>query len=371
MSATTAAQVIDDSDLSRPLEVQALESLDREARQEPEALVFSLSPARFSWRPLKTELLVNGRLALQDRDGRDRPARLAQVRLVGSGTAGAWIPADAQGGFSLSARGLSGTYRLRFKLDNPYWRFNDPRQNRGYEWESPPFELSPGAGADLGTLKPEAGSQSAQLGLLHLTYLEALAFLEKNASTTWWRKPLTLNWPSRSDFFSPWAWSLDLSSAAAWDVVLHELGHAVMHGAMRADPAGGQHKIDECYSQALAWSEGWATFFAAAVRLSPEDPDAKFEFLVPRRAPIRIENVPEDVCAGPSNEWRVAAGLWDLLDAHPDGKDAFSMGFSRLWNALEGQSMGSMDSAWSLIQKNLDPTERQAGERSLIQNTLR
>ncbi|MBI4422887.1 MAG: hypothetical protein HY554_04135, partial [Elusimicrobia bacterium] len=151
---------------------------------------------------------------------------------------------------------------------------------------------------------------------------------------------------------------------------LHELGHAVMHAAMRAAGAGGPHKIDDCYGPALAWSEGWATFFAAAVHLEPSDPDARFEFLVPRRAPIRLENVPEDVCRGQANEWRVAAALWDLYDSHPDGADASSLPLGRLWTAWEGQRMGSLADYLKRLAPKLSPSERAAADASLRQNTM-
>ena len=186
----------------------------------------------------------------------------------------------------------------------------------------------------------------------------------------WWNQPLTVNWPGTADFFSPWAWSLDVTNPIAWDVNLHELGHAVMAGAMNAEPASGQHKIDECYSQELAWSEGWASFLAAAVGLARDDADAKFEFLVPRRAPIRVENVPADVCRGISNEWRVTAGLWDLFDTNADGRDQFAMPFALIWKALREKQTDGFLSGWALIAQQLNPDQRRAAQEGLTQNTL-
>jgi len=368
-AAPLRAQTIDDSDLStRGLPQQALQRLETEGRPGPGLLLFPLRGSGL--KSMEGTSLVVGRMLLANRQGEATPARLARVRLSGAGAPEIWAAVNPSGGFSLKApENPSGAYRLRVSLDNQFWTFQK-EGGSSYAWESQPFGLAPDSGLDLGTLMPDSDSENAKLSILHLTFLEAMDFLMREADMVWWKKPLTVYWPEDSDFFSPWGWSLSLTNPLAWDVVLHELGHAVMHGAMRAKPAGGPHKIDECYSRALAWSEGWATFFAAAVRLSRDDPDAKFEFLVPRRAPIRIENVPEDVCQGPSNEWRVAAGLWDLWDIHPDGGDQFSMTFPLLWKSLAGKSTDSLGSAWGLIAQNLNPLEKRDAEEALIQNTL-
>lgn len=360
----------DDSDLSGPSFLPAsVRRLDLEGRQEARARVFVLAPATKAAATPQSGR-VSAALALSDRDGSRLPARLAKVRLSGPGAPEAWAEVDASGALSLLLpAGLSGSYRLRFSLDNRFWVFRNPSDS-AYEWESTAFALPAPTGLDLGTLSPALGSENGKLGVLHLTYLQALDFLQTNADVAWWQKPLTVNWPGSSDHFSPWSWSLELTNAMAWDIVLHELGHAVMHGAMRAQSAGGAHKIDGCYSPALAWSEGWATFFAAAVRLSRGDADAKFEYLVPRRAPIRLENVPEDVCRGQTNEWRVAAGLWDLYDTHQDGSDGFGLDFSALFKPLQGQAMGSLTTAWQLIAKDLNGGQRKAGEAALAWNTL-
>lgn len=369
-AAPLRAESIDDSDISGgPLSLESLRGLEAEGRAEGRSTVFSLLASRPPLAAATAE--VTGALQLADRQGNPHAARLARARLVGAGASAAWAPVDGEGRFALPApQSPSGSYRVRLSLDNALWALVNPRTSGPYEWESPSFSLEAGAGRDLGALEPVPSSQNAKFGVLHLAYLEALDYLKSNGDIAWWKKPLRINIPVQGDFFSPWAWSLSLSNPLAWDVVLHELGHAVQHGAMKAAAAGGSHKIDECYNPALAWSEGWATFFAASVRLSRDDADAKFEFLVPRRAPIRIENVPEDVCRGQSSEWRVAAGLWDLLDTHPDGKDAYAMPFSVIWVSLRGKSMESMSSAWGLIAQNLDAAQRTAAENSLIENTL-
>lgn len=355
-SGAAARERIDDSDFSRPeLSAKSAVGLATEGRATADSVVFALS-ANAAPAPAAPGT-ITGRVLLADRAGALKPARLAKVRLAGTS---AWVAVGPDGSFVVTGAG-----KISVKLDNPRWTFR-AKGGKSYEWEAGPFA----AGTDAGALSPVAGTENAKLGVLHLTYLDALDFLAREATTDWWKKSLSVTWPSDGDYFNPGSWSLHLTDALAWDVVLHELGHAVMDGAMDARAAGGAHKIDECYSAGLAWSEGWATFFAGAVALSPDDADAKFEFLVPRRAPIRLENVPADVCRGPSNEWRVAAGLWDLTDRRADAGDAISLPFRTLWNGFTGGVTGSVGDAWALAAKNLDPLDRRAGEDTLISNSL-
>lgn len=361
-SGAAARGRIDDSDFSRPeVSAQSAAALPNEGRTDGGALVFSLraSAAPSSAAPGT----IAGRVMLAGRDGTLKPARLAKVRLAG--TSGAWTPLGADGAFVLTGARADASNKISVSLDNPRWAFRSDR-GQAYMWEAGPFS----GGLDIGALTPAPGTENAKLGVLHLTYLDAIDFLAREATDGWWKKPLTVVWPGGADYFEPGAWTLHLTDPGAWDVVLHELGHAVMDGAMDARTSGGSHKIDECYSDGLAWSEGWATFFAGAVRLSPDDPDARFEFLVPRRAPIRLENVPADVCRGPNNEWRVAAGLWDLYDRNPDAGDAAVLPFKTLWAGVTAGVTASVGDAWTLTAKNLDPLARRAGDDAMRANSL-
>ena len=362
LAAGARAAVIDDSDFSKPLvSAKSASGLALEGRREKGARVFALDSFGPSGVSVKAAGSVTGRLVLLDRAGVAHPARLAKVRLDSETS---WTQVGDDGAFALTAP-AAGSYKVRVSLDGPRWNFRSDG-GEAYEWESAPVA----AGSDAGTLSPAAGSENAKLGVLQLTYLDAVDFLAREATIDWWKEPLTVVWPGGSDYFSPGEWTLHLTDPNSWDVVLHELGHAVMNGAMDARTSGGAHKIDECYSEGLAWSEGWASFFAAAVRLSPDDADAKFEFMVPRRAPIRVENVPADVCRGSASEWRVFAGLWDLYDRHEDGLDRVALGFGPIWKGVTGGTTSSVIDAWTLIAAGLDPATKVLAEDAMIQNTL-
>jgi hypothetical protein len=370
LAAPLAAQTINDSDLGgKGFSILSERRIVSEGHQEGGAIVFKLKS--ISAPKENAAKAVTGILELVDLAGAAHAGRLAKVKLVGTGAPDAWTETGDDGRFSVPLPdGLSGNYRLRVSLDNRYWAYHNPDSDAGYEWETKDFPLSAGAGTDLGAVRPAAGAENAKLAVLHLLYLEALDFLKTNADVDWWTNPLTINWPSNGDFYTPGGWSLDLTDPTHWDVVTHELGHAVQAGMMNIRSAGGEHKIDQCYSPELAWSEGWASFFAAAVHLKKDDADAHFQYMVPRRAPIGVENVPSDVCQGEASEWRVFAGLWDLIDTHDDGLDHFSMPFNALWKSLRGQSMGSMTEAWALIKTQIPADQQRAAEDALIQNTL-
>lgn len=368
-----AAERIDDSDLApwraRPA---GLGGLAAEGRLDGDALRFPLA-AMPGAAPPASPGRISGVWLLVDGSGSLVPARSAKAFLVGpDGRAGASAAIGAGGAWELAAPWrASGLYRVRLALEHSRWTFRRPGPGGGYSWESEPFRLPATGWVSLGVMSPVPGSENAKLGAMHLLFLGALDTLaSRGIAAGDWRRPLAVHWPDEADYFLAADFSLHLTAPLAWDVELHEFGHAVMHGAMRAEPAGGRHKIDECYTPALAWSEGWAVFFAAAMRFGQDDEDPKFEFLVPRRAPIRIENVPEDVCRGQGNEWRVAATLWDFYDARPDGEDRIALPLARLWNAWAGARIGSLLDYAGLLGARLSPSEREALGAALRQNTI-
>lgn len=172
--------------------------------------------------------------------------------------------------------------------------------------------------------------------------------LSQFVDMSFWNRPITFVWPGDGDYYQ-WG-SVHITRGDHWDVVGHEMGHAIYDLAQVGGMAGGMHKIDECYGETLALSEGWASYFAAWVSVDLMHPDAQFEHLVPRRAPIRFENVPADVCNGPSNEWRVTAFFWDLIDLHDDGERS-QASFTRVWNVLRGSRVSTANHAYSRLKQ--------------------
>ncbi|MCM2322490.1 MAG: hypothetical protein NDJ90_04430 [Oligoflexia bacterium] len=194
-----------------------------------------------------------------------------------------------------------------------------------------------------------AGGQA--LGIWQIA-VRAEQKLSEAVGLDFWFKPLRFVWPADGDYYS--GGLVRITRGDAWDVVGHELGHGIYALASLGLSSGGQHKIDECYSRTLALSEGWASYFSAWLSIDLADPDAKFEFMVPRRAPIRFEHIPADVCRGERNEWRVTGFFWDLVDHNDDGENVQEL-FARLWNAMRKSSAASAsDVRLRLLQQGFD-----------------
>ncbi len=366
LQATAAAEPVDDSDLAGPPAISLFsikESVRRVQRAEPIRNARVFVPA--------VPGALAGAVYLTGPDGKDVPGRDMTVVLAAGERILTETRTDESGAWRLAPPpGARGAAVVRLRLENKRWSVREPSGAKPYEWEAMSVGLPLSGPVQPMTFRLGAGENGA-LGLIHLQFLEAFDFLAREGvSPGFWTRRLTVKVPGSGDFFLNSAFSVDLTRAEAWDVNLHELGHAMSAAATRSSGGGGSHKIDQCYNRGVAWSEGWATFFAGAVRLSRDDADARFQHLVPRRAPIRIENVPADVCPGDTNEWRVAAGLWDLYDTHVDGRDRAATSFKRLWDALRDKPMTGFPDAWRYIQLALSPEERALGAEALRQNTL-
>ena len=173
--------------------------------------------------------------------------------------------------------------------------------------------------------------------------------LETEIGLGFWNSTLTFLWPEEADYYS--FGQVHISRGDHWDVVGHEMGHAIYDMGGLGTFGGGMHKIDECYSEELALSEGWASFFSGWVSVDLNDADAKFEYMVPRRAPIRFETIPANVCLGERNEWRVTGFFWDLIDLHDDGEKS-QESFARIWKALEGSQVSSTLAARTRLEQS-------------------
>lgn len=185
-------------------------------------------------------------------------------------------------------------------------------------------------------------SLAGQVIAIHQTIQRAIYTLAQVSDLKFWSRPIDFNFPSDGDYYTND--QVNLTAGHHWDIVSHEMGHAIYDQAVIGQFGGGAHKIDECYSNAMAISEGWASFFAAWVHVDLRDKDAKFEYLVPRRAPIRFENVPSDVCPKSTNEWRVTSFFWDLIDANQDG-EVSQTAAKKLWDDLLNARIGSVKTA--------------------------
>jgi len=241
----------------------------------------------------------------------------------------------------------AGTQVLAGRLDLKDSKFEI---SGGREVYSVAFEAECGKTTTLNFQSATDGGQA--LGIWQIAR-SAERRLQDSVGLSFWKRPVRFIWPGNGDYYS--FGQVNITRGDYWDVVGHELGHAIYDMADIGAFGGGQHKIDECYTDRLALSEGWASYFSAWLGVDLADADAKFEFMVPRRAPIRFENVPADVCLGHKSEWRVTSFLWDLIDLNRDS-ESMEETFARVWHALAGSDARSaVDVAASLQKAGFSP----------------
>ena len=191
------------------------------------------------------------------------------------------------------------------------------------------------------------------MGIFEIAEKAKLKF-EQLGLIDFWNRDITIKWPGAGDYYS-WG-TVNVTKGFQWDVVGHEIGHAIYDYADIGRFGGGAHRIDECYSESLALSEGWAVFFAAWLKIQLTDTDAQFEYMVPRRAPLRFENIPTDVCKGPRNEWRVTGFLWDIIDHNEDDLDTSRMSFKELWLKTKGKNFKGIEALADFLETDgFDP----------------
>lgn len=138
-------------------------------------------------------------------------------------------------------------------------------------------------------------------------------------------------------------------------VLLHEYGHHIANHFSKDDSPGGIHLLAENTQDIrLAWSEGWATFFAGAVLANPEyvdtvggDPPANdaSAFDIETRAA-------DSSLTYTTSEGAVATVLWDIFDqSTAEAFDGISGKMADIWdvvaNVLPASTTVSMEDFWN------------------------
>ena len=123
-------------------------------------------------------------------------------------------------------------------------------------------------------------------------------------------------------------------------VILHEYAHLLASRFSRDDSQGGPHVLGDVLDPRVAWSEGWANFFAGLVREDPlyrdstgTDGEEILEFDLE-------QNVPAGDAPGYRSEFSVHSILWDLVDDLSDAGDNTRIDAATLWRAFTGLRNG-------------------------------
>jgi hypothetical protein len=112
-------------------------------------------------------------------------------------------------------------------------------------------------------------------------------------------------------------------------IVLHEFGHFVMERLATDSSPGGEHPAGHLIDPGLAWEEGRATWFSAAVLGHGRYADSVGREPFGRlRIQYDLETSNEVIPRGMGSEQGVAEVLWDLTDGREGYEDADDDGIS-------------------------------------------
>jgi hypothetical protein len=148
------------------------------------------------------------------------------------------------------------------------------------------------------------------------------------------------------------------------DVVAHELGHHAADELDIEDSPGGPHRLVENLSTArgkdagtrLAWGEGLASYLGVSALAEeasgagiPALGDARYQDLEDAAIDVGLEG---KAIRGEDNERTVMNILWDLYDAHADGRDQVALGPQTVWDTLAAGHPTTLSDASALFSPN-------------------
>ncbi len=192
--------------------------------------------------------------------------------------------------------------------------------------------------------------------------------------------------PPNPPFYDAWStFSIYLdqdNQTKGLDTVQHEYGHFIMHAQMYGynilspiQPAN--HYTWQTYNAEIAWTEGWANFFAMVVQDDPilfdDAGSGDLENKDLNSQGWRYDGqqwVWGDCDDGDTVEGRVAGALWDIYDSNNDNYDTISAGFGEIWQAFVGSPSNVRTFAGFWNQLKLGFTDQVPPARALFQNTI-
>ena len=117
-------------------------------------------------------------------------------------------------------------------------------------------------------------------------------------------------------------------------VILHEYAHFLAERFSRDDSGGGPHFPGDMLDPRVAWSEGWANFFAGLVQGHPDYRDSS-GLAGAGGIGFDLEANSADLSRpGYWDEFSVHSLLWDLVDIRDDPGDQVSWPYSLVWKAF-------------------------------------
>ena len=138
-------------------------------------------------------------------------------------------------------------------------------------------------------------------------------------------------------------------------IILHEYGHFIEHKFANTDSPGGKHSGNSIIDPRLAWGEGWANFFQAAIRKEANYIDSAgignddVYYLANENLETPNRDIPQVEGEGNFREFSITRALWDLLDSNSStsndkpistDSETTELDFALLWSVFTGKKNG-------------------------------
>ncbi|MCC6138004.1 MAG: hypothetical protein IT287_05190 [Bdellovibrionaceae bacterium] len=131
-------------------------------------------------------------------------------------------------------------------------------------------------------------------------------------------------------------------------IILHEYGHFIEDVFSDTDSPGGTHTGDTILDARLAWGEGWANFFQAAVLDNPLYRDTSGNIsgsttiFFNENLETPGDDIPSTNGEGNFREFSITRLLWDAIDSTNEGAgvDEVESAFAELWTVFANTTNG-------------------------------
>jgi hypothetical protein len=344
------------------------------------------------------QLTILGNTGMVNRKGNWQPQRLlVELLRASNGFSIAQTYSDTNGNFTFTVAN-PGAFRIRVWA---YYRHNSMNIgairvvgsglqtfNRftvaGWNYNTPAMGPFANGTVDVGSWTPAPNWEGRRAWWIYQDLYDAYAY-------TWHQVPpgqpagsrqpdgVTAEWePGSTDgtFYSivERRIHLDDGDANSGHTVLHEYGHTVMHNLYDTFPVHNcptPHRIEEPSGITCAWTEGWASFFALAIKADPIYTGGCTLPCIPGSVNFELRMSPTVGWAnGELVEGNVAAVLWDFIDPYIDGYDKTNglvAPFYEIWDIVYNHNHDSFVGFWYTWSAIVNVTNSLA---TLYENTI-
>lgn len=342
-------------------------------------------------------LKIRGNTGMSHRNGLWKPQMLLVELLASNGVTITWTYSNIYGDFVFNVNN-PGTFRIRVWANYVHSSMTigairvvgnglqtlNKFSRAGWHYFIPTMGPFPNGEINVGAWIPDPNWSGSRAWWIYQDLIDAWLYTRNQTPQgvpADSRQPdgVTVEWEPGSTvgtFYSNSRIHLEDVDANSGHTVLHEYGHAVMDNVYSSFPFNdcpSPHFIQRVGGKNCAWTEGWASFLAIAVKW---DPVYTWGCALPcTPASVNFEErytptfpVPWD--EGELVEGNVTASLWDFVDAYTDGFDKTNSAitpFWKIWDVVYNHDHNTFFEFWIHWRGNVNFINSLA---TLYQNTI-